>query len=93
MGVHGGGAFSGKDPFQVDSSAEHAARWIAKSLEKAGLCQRVLTQIRATVKVIHQILKHKFCLRVYITTTASLQFQNSFLKIRWGSWNFSRGKP
>uniref|UniRef100_A0A674HSM8 methionine adenosyltransferase n=1 Tax=Taeniopygia guttata TaxID=59729 RepID=A0A674HSM8_TAEGU len=37
---HGGGAFSGKDPSQVDSSAAYAAQQIAKSLGKAGLCRR-----------------------------------------------------
>ncbi|XP_027508853.1 S-adenosylmethionine synthase-like isoform X2 [Corapipo altera] len=44
-GAHGGGAFSGKDPSKVDRSAAYAARWIAKSLVKAGLCKRVLIQL------------------------------------------------
>merc|ERR1739848_865704 len=35
-GAHGGGAFSGKDPTKVDHSAAYAARWVAKSLVKAG---------------------------------------------------------
>lgn len=52
-GAHGGGAFSGKDPSKVDRSAAYAARWVAKSLVKAGLCKRVLIQVRATVEVIH----------------------------------------
>lgn len=41
-GAHGGGAFSGKDPTKVDRSAAYAARWVAKSLVKAGFCDRVL---------------------------------------------------
>lgn len=41
-GAHGGGAFSGKDPTKVDRSAAYAARWIAKSLVAADLCDRVL---------------------------------------------------
>ena len=44
-GAHGGGAFSGKDPSKVDRSAAYAARWVAKSLVHAGLCDRVLVQI------------------------------------------------
>lgn len=45
-GAHGGGAFSGKDYTKVDRSAAYAARWVAKSLVKAGLCRRVLVQVR-----------------------------------------------
>ena len=44
-GAHGGGAFSGKDFTKVDRSAAYAARWVAKSLVKAGLCKRVLVQV------------------------------------------------
>merc|ERR1712165_531987 len=39
-GAHGGGAFSGKDYTKVDRSAAYAARWVAKSLVKAGLAKR-----------------------------------------------------
>lgn len=46
-GAHGGGAFSGKDYTKVDRSAAYAARWVAKSLVKAGLCRRVLVQVGA----------------------------------------------
>lgn len=45
-GAHGGGAFSGKDPSKVDRSGAYAARWVAKSLVKAGLCKRCLVQVR-----------------------------------------------
>ena len=47
-GAHGGGAFSGKDYTKVDRSAAYAARWVAKSLVKAGLCRRVLVQVGKT---------------------------------------------
>uniref|UniRef100_A0A914CVE0 S-adenosylmethionine synthase n=1 Tax=Acrobeloides nanus TaxID=290746 RepID=A0A914CVE0_9BILA len=43
-GAHGGGAFSGKDPTKVDRSAAYGARWVAKSLVKAGICKRCLIQ-------------------------------------------------
>ena len=44
-GAHGGGAFSGKDYTKVDRSAAYAARWVAKSLVKSGLCRRCLVQV------------------------------------------------
>jgi S-adenosylmethionine synthetase len=50
-GAHGGGAFSGKDPTKVDRSAAYAARWIAKSLVKAGICRRVLIQLSYAIGV------------------------------------------
>ena len=37
-GRHGGGAFSGKDPTKVDRSASYMARYAAKNLVAAGLC-------------------------------------------------------
>ncbi|MGO1469238.1 MAG: methionine adenosyltransferase [Tissierella sp.] len=40
FGRHGGGAFSGKDPTKVDRSASYMARYIAKNLVAAGLCDR-----------------------------------------------------
>jgi len=50
-GAHGGGAFSGKDPTKVDRSAAYAARWVAKSLVKAGLCKRALIQLSYAIGV------------------------------------------
>jgi S-adenosylmethionine synthetase len=50
-GAHGGGAFSGKDFTKVDRSAAYAARWVAKSLVKAGLCKRVLVQISYAIGI------------------------------------------
>lgn len=38
---HGGGAFSGKDPTKVDRSATYMARYIAKNLVAANLCDEV----------------------------------------------------
>merc|ERR1712117_531430 len=50
-GAHGGGAFSGKDFSKVDRSAAYAARWVAKSLVKAGLCRRCLVQVSYAIGV------------------------------------------
>ena len=54
-GAHGGGAFSGKDYTKVDRSAAYAARWVAKSLVKAGLCKRVLVQISYAIGIAHPL--------------------------------------
>jgi len=54
-GGHGGGAFSGKDPNKVDRSAAYAARWIAKSLVKGGLCGRCLVQVSYAIGVAHPL--------------------------------------
>ena len=37
---HGGGAFAGKDATKVDRSGAYMARYIAKNLVAAGLCER-----------------------------------------------------
>merc|ERR1712085_134371 len=50
-GVHGGGAFSGKDPTKVDRSAAYASRWMAKSVVKAGLCKRACVQLSYAIGV------------------------------------------
>lgn len=50
-GAHGGGAFSGKDFTKVDRSGAYAARWVAKSLVKAGICKRCLVQVSYAIGV------------------------------------------
>uniref|UniRef100_A0A2K6T2Z7 S-adenosylmethionine synthase n=1 Tax=Saimiri boliviensis boliviensis TaxID=39432 RepID=A0A2K6T2Z7_SAIBB len=54
-GAHGGGAFSGKNYTKVDRSAAYAARWVAKSLVKGGLCRRVLVQVSYAIGVSHPL--------------------------------------
>jgi S-adenosylmethionine synthetase len=51
MGRHGGGAFSGKDPSKVDRSAAYYARYIAKHLVGAGLCDRAEVQLAYAIGV------------------------------------------
>lgn len=48
-GAHGGGALSGKDGAKIDRCGSYAARWVAKSLVKSGLCRRALVQVYAQV--------------------------------------------
>jgi S-adenosylmethionine synthetase len=51
MGRHGGGAFSGKDPSKVDRSAAYYARYIAKNLVAAALCDRCEVQLAYAIGV------------------------------------------
>ena len=51
MGRHGGGAFSGKDPSKVDRSAAYMARYIAKNVVAAELCERCEIEISYAIGV------------------------------------------
>ncbi|MEM7682558.1 MAG: methionine adenosyltransferase [Planctomycetota bacterium] len=50
-GRHGGGAFSGKDPSKVDRSAAYMARYIAKNLVAAELCDVCEVQLSYAIGV------------------------------------------
>ena len=52
---HGGGAFSGKDPTKVDRSASYAARYIAKNLVAAEICEKVTIQISYAIGIVEPI--------------------------------------
>lgn len=51
VGRHGGGAFSGKDPSKVDRSGAYIARYLAKNIVAAGLCDRCEIQISYAIGV------------------------------------------
>ena len=48
---HGGGAFSGKDPTKVDRSAAYAARYVAKNIVAAGVCDKITIQLAYAIGV------------------------------------------
>ena len=48
---HGGGAFSGKDPTEVDRSACYMARYIAKNIVAAGLSDKCQIQLAYAIGV------------------------------------------
>lgn len=48
---HGGGAFSGKDPSKVDRSAAYMARYMAKNIVAAGLCDQCEIQLSYAIGV------------------------------------------
>ncbi len=52
---HGGGAFSGKDPTKVDRSGAYAARYVAKNLVAAGVCDKVTIQIAYAIGVVEPV--------------------------------------
>jgi S-adenosylmethionine synthetase len=51
MARHGGGAFSGKDPTKVDRSASYMARYIAKNVVAADLCEKCEVQLAYAIGV------------------------------------------
>ena len=51
MSRHGGGAFSGKDPTKVDRSASYMARYVAKNIVAAGLCERCEVQVAYAIGI------------------------------------------
>ena len=53
--LHGGGAFSGKDPTKVDRSAAYAARYIAKNIVASGIAERCEIQIAYAIGVAHPV--------------------------------------
>merc|ERR1712151_395543 len=85
-GAHGGGAFSGKDTTKVDRSAAYAARWVAKSLVKAGLCKRVIVQIAYAIGIAEPLSITVFS---YGTSTKSEQ---ELLKIVKDNFDLRPGK-
>jgi S-adenosylmethionine synthetase len=52
---HGGGAFSGKDPSKVDRSAAYLARYIAKNIVAAGICDSIEIQLSYAIGVAEPI--------------------------------------
>jgi len=53
--VHGGGAFSGKDPTKVDRSAGYMARYIAKNIVAASLADECLVQLGYCIGLVDPI--------------------------------------
>jgi len=49
--LHGGGAFSGKDPSKVDRSAAYAARYLAKNIVAGGFADRCTIQLSYAIGV------------------------------------------
>lgn len=52
---HGGGSFSGKDPSKVDRSAAYMARYVAKNLVAAGICEKISIQVSYAISLSNPI--------------------------------------
>jgi len=55
IGRHGGWAFSWKDPSKVDRSAAYIARYLAKNIVAAGLCERCEIQLSYAIWVVQPV--------------------------------------
>jgi len=53
--MHGGGAFSGKDPTKVDRSAGYMARYIAKNIVAAELADECLVQLAYCIGLVEPV--------------------------------------
>ena len=53
--MHGGGAFSGKDPTKVDRSAGYMARYVAKNIVASGLADECLLQLAYCIGVVDPV--------------------------------------
>ncbi len=53
--MHGGGAFSGKDPTKVDRSAGYMARYVAKNIVGSGLADECLLQLAYCIGVVDPV--------------------------------------
>ena len=73
-GAHGGGAFSGKDPSQVDRSAAYAARYIAKNMVAAGVADEMLVQVSYAIGVAEPV-------NIYVNTYGRSRVQMSDAEI------------
>ena len=49
--LHGGGAFSGKDPTKVDRSAAYMARYLAKNIVASGIVDKAVIQLSYAIGV------------------------------------------
>ena len=48
---HGGGAFSGKDYTKVDRTGAYYARYVAKNIVGAGLCEKILISVSYAIGI------------------------------------------
>ena len=79
----GGGCFSSKDPSKVDRSAAYYARYVAKSVVAAGLCDRMEIQLSYAIGLTDP-------LSIHIDTFGTEKIeQEEILKIIKANFNFS----
>ena len=65
---HGGGAFSGKDATKVDRSASYYARYVAKNIVAAGLCDKIEIQVSYAIGISKPV---SLCINTFNTNKIS----------------------
>lgn len=70
--LHGGGAFSGKDPSKVDRSAAYASRYIAKNIVAAGLADRCTIGLAYAIGVAEPV-------SIWVETNGTCRVEHSTL--------------
>lgn len=79
---HGGGSFSGKDPSKVDRSASYYARYVAKNIVAAHLCDKIEIQVSYVIGL-------SKCVSLYINTFNTNKIpEEKILKIINSVFNF-----
>ena len=68
MCAHGGGAFSGKDATKVDRSAAYYARYVAKNIVAAGLCDKIEIQVSYAIGISKPV---SLCINTFNTNKIS----------------------
>lgn len=65
---HGGGAFSGKDATKVDRSASYYARYVAKNIVAAKLCDKIEIQVSYAIGISKPV---SLCINTFNTNKIS----------------------
>lgn len=73
VGLHGGGAFSGKDPTKVDRSACYMARYIAKNIVAAKLADKCEVQLAYAIGVAEPV-------SIMVNTFGTSKYPNDLIK-------------
>ena len=85
FGRIGGGCFSSKDPSKVDRSAAYYARFVAKSVVAAGLCDRLEVQLSYAIGLSDPLSIHIDCFNTEKRPVAEI------LEIIENNFNFKVG--
>jgi len=80
IGRHWGGAFSGKDPSKVDRSGAYVARYLAKNIVAADICDRCEVQLGYAIGVANPVSIYIDCFGTEKISTEKISgtIQNNF---------------
>ncbi len=77
--AHGGGAFSGKDPSKVDRSAAYMARYIAKNIVAADLCEKCEVELAYAIGVAEPV-------SIFVDTFGTAKVDESLIEAAIGKY-------